>query len=149
AEQKLKALEDSFKDFGKELGAIFSGTVKDIAHVASELGQVDPSSSAQRFRDYRQTVTEFSIATGRSVDSIKAKFADLAGKTLLPDDQIAKFSETLAKTTFDFGDSTKAIQALRAAGLDAGKSLDEMAPIAEMLRNSFGTTFDEMPQELG
>lgn len=148
AQGKVKELGKAFKGMGAEIGTIGAAMLSQFSGVALALAKVDPSSAAGRFRTYRQSLIELSVASGRSVDAIKGQFANLQKTTLLPDEQLAKFGNTLAKTTYDFGDSTQAIQALRESGAAAGKSLEEMGPIASTLHNSFGETFGQMPESL-
>lgn len=149
AERKLNKLKDSFKAFGGEMAGALTGAIKGLASLSMELNRVEPGALAQKFRDFRGTVTEFSVASGRAVDQVKASFASLSKQTLLPDEQVASFTATLSKATYDFKDSGKALTSLRAEGVAAGRALEEMAPIAETLHNVFGESFDEMPQTLG
>lgn len=149
AERKLKKIKDSFKEWGREIGGIVGGMVKDIGSMSMALTRVDPGSAAQKFRDYRRTVTEMSVAAGRSIGDLKNSFSALSNSTLLPDDQIASFSGQLAKMTYDFGDSSKAIEALRGSGVATGRSLEEMGGIAETLHNNMGVAFNDMPDVLG
>jgi hypothetical protein len=149
AERKLNKLKESFKSFGREMGSALTGAITNLGSVAAQLTHIDPSALASKFREFRGSITEFSIAAGRSVEQMKSSFSTLSKKGLLPDDQLAAFSKTLAKTTYDFHDSGKALIALRAEGVATGRSLEEMAPIAETIHNAFGETFDELPQTLG
>ncbi len=128
---------------------MINGAIKSVGSLSATLAHVDPSLMAAKFRDFRGVVTEFSVASGRGVDQVKASFASLSKQTLLPDTQVAAFSQTIAKATYDFKDSGKALLALRAEGVATGRALEEMAPIAETLHNVFGESFDEMPSTLG
>lgn len=149
AQRALKKLNDGFKSFGRELGGIFAGAIREFAGASVALARVDPMAAADKFRTYRQTVTEWSIASKRSIADVKSSFSGLADATLLPDDQVADFSRSLGKATYDAHDSRAAIEALRGSGLAAGRSLEEMAPIAETLHNSFGASFGDIPGMLG
>lgn len=149
AERKLKKIVGSFKDWGREIGGIVAGMVTNLTSVSAQLARVDPGQSAQKFRDYRRTVTEASIASQRSIGELKQSFASLSDRTLLPDEQVADFSGSLAKATYDFGDSKKAIEALRGTGVETGRTLEEMGGIAETLHNQMGVSFNNMPELFG
>lgn len=148
-ERAVKKLSDSFKGFGRELGSIFAGAAREFAGASVALARVDPMVAADKFRTYRQTVTEWSIASKRSVADVKSSFSGLADATLLPDDQVADFARSLGKATYDAKDSREAIEALRGSGLSVGRSLEEMGGIAETLHNSFGASFGDIPGMLG
>lgn len=148
ATRKLKDLKKEFLSFGSEIGRVAEAAIGSFASLATALTKIDPATQADKFRTFRQSVTEFSIASGTSIDKLKIRFQDLSSKTLLPDDQLQSFSASLAKTTHDFGDSTKALDAMRQHGLMTGRSLEEMGPIAATLHNSFGKAFNEIPGSL-
>jgi len=148
AEKKLRDLESSFKDLGRQVASIANAAAQGFISMTASLAKVDPAAAADRFRSYRREVLDTATAAGASVETIKARFSDLSKRTLLPDDQLQKFGHTLGQITYDFGDSTKAMESLSAYALKSGKSLDQMGGVAEALHNSFGETFDQMPQSL-
>jgi hypothetical protein len=148
AQRKLKQLTEGFKDWGRTIGGLAAGVAKDLGSASTALARVDPGAAAQKFRDFRKTVTEASVASGRSLDALKSQFADLSNKTLLPDEQVADFSQALGRATYDFNDSRKAVEALRGSGAAAGRSLEEMGGIAETLHNQMGQSLDDIPDAL-
>jgi hypothetical protein len=149
AKRKLKSISDGFKDWGRTIGGIVAGVATNLGSMSLELARVDPGQAAQKFRDFRRTVTEMSVASGRSVQDLKSQFAGLSDKTLLPDEQVADFSQALGRATYDFNDSRKAVEALRGSGLATGRSLEEMGSIAETLHNQMGVSFSDIPDMLG
>lgn len=149
AERKLKKISDGFKGWGRELGGIVSGMVRNLGSMSMALAHVDPGSAAQKFRDYRRVVTEMSMSSGRSISDLKGQFASLSDHTLLPDEQVQDFSASLAKATYDFGDSRKAIEALRGSGIATGRSLEDMSGVAETLHNSMGVQMSDIPEMMG
>jgi hypothetical protein len=148
AQRKLKQVTEGFKDWGRTIGGLAAGIAKDLGSTSTALARVDPGAAAQKFRDFRKTVTEASVASGRSLDALKSQFADLSSKALLPDEQVAEFSQALGRATYDFNDSRKAVEALRGSGLAAGRSLEEMGGIAETLHNQMGQSLDDIPDAL-
>jgi hypothetical protein len=149
AKRKLKSISDGFKDWGRTIGGIVAGVATNLGSMSLELARVDPGQAAQKFRDFRRTVTELSVVSGRSVQDLKSQFAGLSDKTLLPDEQVADFSQALGRATYDFNDSRKAVEALRGSGLATGRSLEEMGSIAETLHNQMGVSFSDIPDMLG
>lgn len=148
AERKLKTLQGAFKDWGREVSGAVAGMARDLASTSMALSRVDPGGAAERFRSYRRTVTEQSIAVGRSVEDMRRQFSGLANSVVLPDEQVAAFSTALSKSTKEAGDSRKAIEALRGSGLAANKSLEEMGAVAETLHNSMGLGLNDVPAML-
>lgn len=135
------------KGFGA-VGEAISDVATDIARVSTVMASLDLAGSANSYRTYTDQVTRYSVAAGTSVQELRKRFAELEEKTALPDERIARFSQSLQRSTHDAGNSSGAIKALNDEAIATGRTLEEMAPLGTVLHNSLGVAFDKMPAAL-
>lgn len=148
AEAKLSRIKRSFESFGREVGSAFAGTAHELASMSTALSRVDPGAAAAKYRDFRNTLREISIVSGKSVADLKSHFSVLSKDLLLPDEKIADFAKSLGSATHDFGDSSRAIRSFGIEAARSGVPLQAMLPLATELHNTFNHAFDKMPGDL-
>ena len=116
--------------------------------LGTALGAIDLAGSTARFLSYREMLARTSVAVGQSIDTLRVRFRTLGDRAALPDESIARVSESLRQTTYDAGDSTQTLRALADEAVATGRALEQLAPLGEVLHNSLGVGFDEAPAAL-
>jgi len=132
-----------------ETGRVFANVAMDVARVATALGTVDLGASVARFVRYREEVARTAASTGQSFDALAHKYKTVGDRLAISDEAVARFSRGLQVATYDASDSSRAIEALGNEALATNRSLDQMAPIGEALKNELGHSFDDIPDALG
>ena len=147
-ERAGKRVQSSLGSLGQAVGGARSSVAQDIARVSTALGTIDLAGSTAKFLSYRDQIARTSIVAGTSIDGLKDRFKQLGDRTALPDEAIARFSESLRQATYDSSDSSASVKALGDEALSTGRSLEQLGPLGETLHNSLGTAFADVPDAL-
>jgi hypothetical protein len=133
---------------GASAGQAMAGVATDLVRVGTALGAVDLAGLAGRYRTFTEDVARMGVATGKNLDDLKKKFADLADTTGIKDERLASIAQGMQRATYT-DPSRKTMEAITGEALSTGKTPEEQAQFAVTLQNTFGVAADQTAEAMG
>lgn len=133
-----KDLADAFRDAGRALAAFGASAVDAVVDIKS----LDPAALVKTFEDYTRAVTKTAIATGQTIDGLKARYSELARANAVLPQTIDTFAKSVGRLTGDIRGAQDAFSGLHNAALAFGESDQEQVGFAAYLKNVRGVAGD-------
>lgn len=145
AEQARGAWTRAGGEIGRAVGSLGSTiatgmkqAASDILRVSTAMGSLNFASAIQSATKLNDSIARMGIASGQSFEQMQKRIEGVARASNSSDSQTIAWRKAVGGLTHDFAAAEKSQKAFRDMGLLTGKTLEEMAPIAESLANQFG-----------
>lgn len=134
-----KEISDAFQGVGQALESFGRSVVDAVVDVK----KLDPTVMVRGFEDYARAVTRTSIATGQSLEDLRAKYQNLSRTNAVMPQQIDAWARSVGRLTYDLKGAQDSFTSAHRAALAFGESDQEQVPFAvylKQVKNEAGDT---------
>lgn len=131
-----KEIENGWKNLKSTIAGSVESGIRDVGRVALAVDALDFAGAMRSAQEFRDTVTRMAVASGKDADHLRERFTAIGKEILRKPEEVAAFSRSVARVTYDINKATDAAKVLGREGLFTDRSLDDFREFAVLLSRS-------------